>query len=35
VRFSDRYGKIITETDPIQRNIMEAFDVTYWNIVII
>jgi transposase len=28
IRFSGRYGKIITEIDPIQRNIMEAFSVT-------
>ena len=28
VRFSGRYGKIITEADPIQRYIMDAFNVT-------
>jgi len=28
IRFSGRYGKIITETDPIQRDIMDAFSVT-------
>jgi len=28
VRFSGRYGSIITESDPIQRDIMNAFGVT-------
>jgi len=28
IRFSGRYGKIITEIDPIQRIIMEAFNLT-------
>jgi transposase len=28
VRYSGRYGKIITESGPLQRNIMDAFSVT-------
>jgi transposase len=29
VKYSGRYGSIITETDPLQRDIIEAFRITY------
>ncbi|MCL1810429.1 MAG: hypothetical protein FWG42_11800 [Clostridiales bacterium] len=28
VKYSGKYGKIVTETDPLQRTIMEAFGVS-------
>ncbi|MDR1915431.1 MAG: hypothetical protein LBQ58_02530 [Synergistaceae bacterium] len=28
VRYSGRYGKIVTETGPLQRDIMDAFALT-------
>lgn len=29
VKYSGRYGKLLTETTPLQREILDAFDVTY------
>lgn len=29
IKFSGRYGQLYTETDPIQRKIMEVFELTY------
>jgi hypothetical protein len=29
VKYSGRYGSIITEADPLQRDILDAFDITY------
>jgi len=29
VKYSGRYGKLLTETTPLQREILDVFDVTY------
>jgi hypothetical protein len=29
IKFSGRYGQLYTETDPVQRKIMEIFEFTH------